>query len=246
MQLTAFDYFVNILQILAYATLGVVILYRRSYQRWPFLFSLSILQTSVGIALLLLTGDRLYPAYFYTYWVDDLVKGFLVLGVLFDIVRVVPGVRFAPSILVLVFLGIALSVATGSVWMAFSGGAATFPITMMALSMDRCIVVVWGAFAITLFMGMGACGLGWTDTPLRLAATFLVLTFLSGADAYAMSTWPTFASKIDVCFNIFSAGVWLSWSGIILHEKQRSPTAQSEGALRLTKTILAKTHHTAY
>jgi hypothetical protein len=201
----------------AHALVAIVMLRRESYRRWPSLFSLAIFELS--LTLILFTISKHYEAYFYTYLAGAILRAFLGLWLVFDVIRALPGIQYTPKTLALGFISMAVTVAIGCAWLASSGGAHTFRITMMAFALARCISAIWGAFAITLFAGVGLCGLGWTPTPLRIAGTFLVLVLLSCADSYAMSIWPKLSIKIDEIFNLCTISVWLSWSEIMRKEQ---------------------------
>lgn len=215
MTLTATQYALWLAGFVSHALVFAVMLRRGNYRRWPSLFSLAIFELTLAVVLYSLQHN--YAAYFYTYWIAALMRALLGLWLILDIVKALPGIKYAPRSLELFFLSAAVVMALGSAWLARSGGENTFEITMMVFALNRCIAVVWGTFAVTLFGAVGFCGLGWTPTPLKMAGSFLVLVLASCADSYAMSLWPKFVYKIDDAFNLFSLAVWLVWSGIMNH-----------------------------
>jgi hypothetical protein len=219
MTLTAPQYTLWILGFVSHVLVAAVMLKRKLYKRWPSLFSLAVFEILLTLALFTLKLSNQYPAYFYTYWAGAILRVFVGLWLVFDIATAIPGIRYAPKPLAAGFLSLSLTIAAGCAWMASSGGAHTFHLTMMALSLDRCLSVIWGAFAISLFAAIGFCGLGWTPTLLRMASSLLVLILISSTHAYAMSTWPKCAYGIDDIFNLCTLGIWLSWSEIMRKEQ---------------------------
>jgi hypothetical protein len=218
MTLTALQYILWVLGFISHALVAAVMLKREAYRRWPSLFSLAIFE--MLLTLILFALSHRYALYFYTYWSGEILRVFLGLWLVFDIVGAIPGIRYTPRPLALGFLSASLVIAAGCAWMSSRGGAHTFHITMMALALDRCIYVVWGAFTICLFAAIGFCGMGWTPTLLRVASSLLAMILISAAHAYAMSVWPKYAIKIDDIFNLCTIGVWITWSGIMRFEKQ--------------------------
>lgn len=217
MTLTATQYALWFAGFVAHASVAAVMFRRESYRRWPSLFSLAIFELS--LTLILFALSKHYAAYFYVYWGGYILRAFLGLWLVFDVIKSIPSVQYAPRSLSLAFLSIAIALAVGSAWLASSGGTQTFHITMMAFALGRCISVIWGTFAITLFMAIGFCGMGWTPTPLRMASTFLFLVLISCADSYAMSIWPKLSFRIDEMFNLCIIGIWFSWSEIMRKEQ---------------------------
>lgn len=245
MQLTPLQYTIAIISFIAYLSLTSIMTYRRSYSRWPFLYSLAIFEILSEVILLNLTGHTHYAAYFYTYWASKIIRALLGLGLIFDIIRAIPGIGLAPRHLLIGFTAAAAAMTTGSAWLASSGGPQSFHFTMMALSLDRCIAVTWATFSVSLFCAVGFCGLGWTPTPLRVAATFLVLTLISGANAYAMSAWLSIAYKIDTFFSLCTVGVWITWSAIMHFEKEQETVTQSDRAIAFAKALVLPSNKTA-
>lgn len=225
MTLTVTQYSLWIAGFAAHGLLAAVMLQDKNYRSWPSLFSLAIFEMSLTITLFFLTHNR--PLYFYVFWAGAIIRAAIGLWLVFDIVKALPGIEYGPRPLAVGFVAMAVAMAIGSAWLASSGGTQTFHLAMMASSLARCISVVWGTFAITLFWGIGFCGWGWTPRPLWMAATFLVFVLVSLADAYAMSNWPmkTFPdlnTRIDEIFNFCILVVRLSWSGI-MRKENRAP-----------------------
>lgn len=212
MKLSTMQYSLWAASFMAQAALAIVMLWRRSYRRWPFLFALSIFNLSITVTLFKLSGPNHYAAYFYVYWIADVVRALLGLGILFDIVRSIPGILYTPKNIGFGFVSAASVMAAGSAWLASHGGTPTFHLTMLVLSLERCISVTWGTFAVAMFWSIRFCGLGWTPTPLRLGSAFLIMTTISGTGAYAMSVWPHFAFSIDEAESFFHLGILLYFS----------------------------------
>jgi hypothetical protein len=236
MKLTAFQFLVWAISLVTYFALTVIVAQHRRYRRWPFLFGMCLFEITFNLVIVCLSHN--YRGYFYTYWISEIVRALLGLGIVFDIIRAIPGVRLAPRNLVIGFIAASSLMTAGSAWLASSGGIHTFHLTMMAMSLERCIAVTWGMFAVSLFCALGFCGMAWTRTPLRMATAFLVLTLTSGATAYAVSTWINFASKIYDVFDFCTIGVWISWSVIMHHERENEVVSQSDGVL--ARSLIAK------
>lgn len=245
MQLTPLQYVIVILSFVAYLSLAFIMTLQKSYRRWPFLYSLAAFEILSGASLLSLQGQDHYSAYFYTYWASKIIRAILGLGLIFDIVRAIPGISLAPRHLLIGFTAAAATMTTGSAWVASSGGPQSFQFTMMALSLDRCIAVTWATFSISLFCAIGFCGLAWTLTPLRIAAVFLVLTLISGANAYGMSSWLPIAHKIDTFFGFCTVGIWITWSAIMHFEGEQETVTQSDRASAFAKALVFPTNKTA-
>lgn len=221
MTLTATQYALWIGGFLAHALAVVVMLRLGSYRRWPSLFCLAALD--VAVDLLVFTAAHHYPIYFYAYWGATIVRAFLGLWLIFDIIRALPNIKYAPRSLALGFVSLAITLAIGSAWMASSGGTHTFHIMMMAFTLVRCTSVLWGTFAVTLFFAVGFCGAGWTPMPLRMGATLLVWVLVMLFDSHALSKWPTHSLEISNIFSFCKVGIWISWSGIMRKEQSDAP-----------------------
>ena len=225
MRLSTLQYFLWGASFFAHAALASVMLWRKSYRRWPFLFTLALFELSLTVTLFQLSDPDHYPAYFYVYWTAALVRALIGLGILFDIVRSIPGIRYTPTSIGVGFIAASTAMAAGSAWLASHGGAPTFHITMMVFAMNRCIAVTWGVFAVSMFWSIRFCGFGWTITPLRLGSAFLVMTLISGTSAYAISAWPHFGFSIDEAENSLHLGVLIYFS-LSLYREQPCETSQ--------------------
>jgi hypothetical protein len=223
---------------LAHALLASIMLWCRSYQRWPFIFALSIFELLLEALLFSLLGPVHYAAFFYVYWVAAVVRALIGIGILFDIVRSIPGISYTPANIGIGFISAALVMASGSAWLASHGGSPTFHITMLVLSLDRCIAVTWGTFAVVMFWSIRFCGLGWTITSLRLGSAFLVMTLISGTSAYSMSAWPNFASSIDEAESFFHLGILLYFSLSLYREHPSEASQGFEQIPDLARTLL--------
>lgn len=238
MPLTALQLSLAIASLASYALLVAVLYRKRSYHRWPFLFSLAVFEIVLTTFLLTQNSPDRYAAYSCAYWGGEVIRGFLVLGVIVDVIRRIPGSAYAPSNLIVGFLTLASTMAAGCAWLAHSGGAHTFHMTMMVFALDRCVAVIWGSFAASLFCAIGFCGLGWTKTPLRIASSLLAFIVVSGAGAYAMSAWPHYTRQIDDIANICITAIWISWSVIVYLEQEAEEVFHSDRALSFIKALL--------
>jgi hypothetical protein len=228
MRLSTLQYSLWAASFIAHALLASVMLWRRSYQRWPFPFALAIFELSLAVALFQLLDPRHYAEFFYVYWMAEVVRALIGLGILFDIVRSIPGIRYTPTSVGAGFISAASAMAAGSAWLAFHGGTPTFHVTMLVLSLDRSIAVTWGAFAVVMFWSIRFCGLGWTVTSLRLGSAFLVMTLISGTSAYAMSAWPRYAFSIENAESFFHLGILLYFSFSLYCELPSEASRRSE------------------
>jgi hypothetical protein len=225
MKLSTLQYFIWAASFMAHTVLASVMIWRKSYQRWPFLFVLAIFELSLTVILFNLSDLDHYTAYFYVYWTAAIVRALIGIGILFDIVLSIPKIRYTPTSIGVGFISAATVVASGSAWLASHGGSPTFHVTMMVLAMDRCIAVIWGTFAVTMFWSIRFCGFGWRITPLRLGSAFLVMTSISGTSAYAISAWPHFGFSIDEAENLLHLGV-LFYFSLIMYREQPCETSQ--------------------
>jgi hypothetical protein len=232
-------------EFVAHALLASVMLWRRSYQRWPVLFALSIFELLLELALFKLLGPDHYATYFYVYWSGAVVRALIGLGILFDIVRSIPGIRYTPTSIGIGFISAASVMAAGSAWLAFQGGTSTFHVTMLVLSLDRCISVTWGTFAVAMFWSIRFCGLGWTATSLRLGSAFLVMTLISGTSAYAMSAWPHLGSLIDEMQSFLQLAILLYFSLALYRERPHEASQGSEPIPRFSSNTLSHSNSAA-
>lgn len=224
MTLTATDYSIWAAGFASHALLAGVMLKKERYRNWPSLFTLAIFEM-VLTAVLFASRSHCAP-YFYIFWLGAILRTFIGLWLVFDVVKALPGIQYAPRSLALGFVSLAIGLAIGSAWLASSGGTQTFHLEMMAGTLQRCMQVIWGTFTITLFAGIGFCGLGWTPTPLKMASSVLILILASCANAYAVSKWPVtlyphLHLRIDEIFNFCIIGIKLSWSAIMKNTDAR-------------------------
>jgi hypothetical protein len=232
MPLTAVQYALWGAGFASHAILAAVMLRRESWRRWPSLFSLAVYE--MGLTITLFSISYRSDAYFYIFWIGAIARAFLGLWLVFDVIKAIPGIQYAPRELAIGFVSLATALAVGCAWIASSGGLHNFKLAMMACALARCISVLWGVFTISLFAAIGFCGFGWTPTPLRMASSFLILVIVSCADSYAMSIWPIKNwPAIDEVFNLCVIGIRLFWTRIMFLENCQSDAPQGTTTLPL-------------
>lgn len=210
-------------------------MYLKSYRRWPALFALACFEVALTISLFTLRAPGQYRIYFYAYWCAEIVRGFLLLSLLYNCYVSIPGIQGIPANLRLLFISLAITISTVSAWLASHGGTETFHITKMALTMDRCIAIIWGTSALSIFGAIWFCGLGWIITTLKVASGYLSIAMMAGFESYFLSVWPNRLHPIHELSEIVQAGVWIYWLATMTNEHlaiDHSPNRNTEPHLR--------------
>jgi hypothetical protein len=209
MNLSPLMYVVWALYFVAHLAAAGLLLRRRALGRFPFLTSLLLFEIALTITLFLFRSPAHYPQYFYIFWYASGVQAILRLGIVVDVVRSIPSIRYAPQRLMVLFSCVAVTVAAGSGYLASRGAPDAPHITAVVLSLARCVSVVWMTFGLALFFSVRSLGVGWTTAGLRVASGYFAGTSLSMGAAYAMTVWPRLYRTIDSAQTFGLAIVWL-------------------------------------
>lgn len=208
---TGTQYTVWAISFLSHAIVALGMVRFRSHRRWPFLFAMAWFEVALTVVLFSMTGNAHYRQYFYIYWSAEILRGLLVIGLLWNIVRSIPGIKSLPLNLGIIFASIAFAISTASALLASQAGTKTFPITMMALTMDRCITVIWGTSSLSIFAALWYCGIGWKMPSIRIASGYLAITVIRLVETYFLSVCPTRLHPIHEFSDIGQAAIWIYW-----------------------------------
>lgn len=225
---------------LSYVLLAAVMLHKGSFRRYPNLFSLAIFEIALAVILFNLTGRPHYRQYFYVYWIGAALRALIGFGIMYDIVRGIPGTQYIPKSLWKIFVRASLIITILLVWMSFERCHDTSRITGLVIGMNRGLYIAWGAIAICMFIQMGFIGIGWTPTPLRIAIGFLVNTLISLVSAYGISIWPHAGVRIDQAAQLLLVAVWAYWATTMGIERTDPDTNSSPELLDTARAILRK------
>lgn len=159
---------------------------------WPWLCTLIAMDATIA-ALFILHSQRWigYTAYFYAYWSVQLLTGFAGIGVLYETVRALPLSEYIPRAARITLITFAIMASVISVAVAALDHANTgFPYSDVALTLNHCMYVLWGIFAVTAFAGTLLMGFGWTKLPLRIAAGMTAQVAFSITCSYLQTAYP--------------------------------------------------------
>lgn len=214
MNLSAFDQAAWALHFAAHLAAIAFILWRRAAGRFPFLMSVLLFETLQTVVLFCLRDPAHYTVYFYAYWTAAVVRALLWLAVVIDVVRSISGIQYAPRRLMTAMVTVSLVIAMGSGYLSMGAEASVPQVAIFALALDRCVAVIWASFGLSLFASVGALGLAWTDTSLRVAAGFFAKAMLGILSAYAILEFlPSYQTSNSVETAIMAADwVFLGWA----------------------------------
>lgn len=216
-------------------------IWRRSLaKKWPSILALAGC-TAVQQTAFLLHGTHhmSYAAYFYAYWTVQCLAALAGLAVIHDVIRALPLTEYTPAAIRATLASFALIITAGCIALALktdphSGSA----ISNFVLLLNHCVYVAWAVFAITLFVGVGLIGFGWTVLPLRIGTGFLALIGISIACSFEQALHPHHGvARLWGCFNDIAASfIYAYWSWSFRRAPSLTPTASQTPAFR-TQTV---------
>lgn len=189
--------------------LAVVILKKNAARRWPFLLALCLFDI-VYIGLLA-SSAHVYRHYFYIFWYGQGVRSLLSLGLLWDVFRAMPALKYVPKRIGLTLLSAGLCVTFGSVVLTTLHHPHTFPLIAEILMIRECVTVIWMCCAATLLGSISFLGLGWSVESVRVTSGFLVSGLAAMLAASFTSSWPQYGQVFDKLQTCVDIVVFFSW-----------------------------------
>lgn len=217
MTLHPLDYTLWAASCLAEAILALVILKKDAARRWPFLLSLMLFDICHSALIAHYPPRTHYRQYFYIYWYGQGARSLLSLGLLWDVFRSLPALKYVPKHIGLMLLSAGLTVTIGSVFMTTLHHPHTYPLIAQILMIRECVTVLWMCCAATLLGSISFLGLGWSLQSVNVTAGFLASGVAAMIAASLTSSWPHYGhlfDKLQTCIDIV---VFLSWIKSLCH-----------------------------
>lgn len=210
------DYIIWAGSCIAEAILAFVILNKGAARRWPFLLALMLFD--LLHSALTVTHRAHYRSYFYIYWYGQGARSLLTLGLLWDVFRSLPALKYVPKRIGLMLLSVGFTVTAGSVFLtALHHPHTAYPITNQVLLIRECITVLWMCCAATLLGSISFLGLGWSLESVNITAGFLVMGVAAMIVASLTSSWPDHGHLFDRLQTCIDIAVFLSWIKALCH-----------------------------
>lgn len=204
------DLFFIVVSVLAEAILALVILRKDAARRWPFLLALALFDLLHGVLMASYLSN--YHSYFYIYWYGHGVRSLLTLGLLRDVLRAFPELKYVPKRVGLMLLSAGLTVTIGSVLLTtLHHPHTTYKITYEVLMIRECVTVLWVCCAGTLLASISFLGLGWSFESVKITSGFLIMGVAAMLAASLTSSWPSHGHVIDKLQTCTEIAVFLSW-----------------------------------
>lgn len=178
-------------------------------RRWPFLLALMVFDL-IHSSLLLATLHH-YTSYFYTYWIGQGLRSLLSVGLLWDVLRNLPAMRFLPRRIGIFLLTFALTITAGAVFIAALSSSHTYPLTDMVLTLERCATVAWMSLAACILCAVSFLGMGWTLEGVNITAGFVVSGMAAMLAASLISSYPAHGHLIDQLHTAIDISVLSYW-----------------------------------
>lgn len=195
---------------IAEAIFAVVILKKNAARRWPFLLALVLFD--ILYYSLIATQIHSRSHYFYTYWYSQGVRSLLSMGLLWDIFRKFPELKYVPKSIGLTLLSVGLTVTIGSVILTtLHHPNTTYKITYEVLMINECVAVLWMGAALSLLHSISRLGLGWGLESVNIAAGAVVFGLAAMLAASSISSWPQYGHVFDKLQTCIEIAVFLSW-----------------------------------
>lgn len=227
-----FDNFIWALYSIAEAILVVVILKKGAARRWPFLLVLALFDLGHNYLLYTHLGEANYRQYFYIYWYGHGARALLSLGLIFDVARSMPGLKYVPQYIGVLLLAFGLAITIGSVFLTKTHHPSPeySQIVARVLMMRECAAVAWMCLALSLLGSISILGLGWLVEPLSVTGGVVISGLAAMLAANLTSSRPKSGHLIDQIHTLLEIAVLLSWS-VMLCRPSFADNASSDYAL---------------
>lgn len=222
---------------IAEAILVVVILKRRAARRWPFLLIIAVFDLLHSALTVTHLGRVHYRQYFYIYWYGQWARALISLGLLWDVARAMPGLKYVPKRIGLTLSIFGIAVTVGAVMITSQHHAANvFPLIAQVMMIRECISVAWMCFAATLLGSISLLGMGWTAESLNITGGFVISGTTAMLAANLMTSWPTHRATIDDLQNCIEIAVFAYWS-VVLCRPPLADEVLSDSALNVVNEL---------
>lgn len=232
------DYVISAVLALGQAILAGVLLKRGAAKRWPYLLRICLFDIGYSALLFHYTGIENYKTYFYIFWVGMGTRHLLALGLLRDVIRAFPTLKYLPKRIGLTLFTFGTVVTLGAVLITTHQHPHTsYLITAQVLMIGQCVTIAWMCFAGTLLFSISILGLGWEREPMAIATGFVFSGLAAMITFTLMSSWPEHRHMIDVVQNCIEIAVLLFWS-VSLCRNYVPDRAWSDSALNAVNELL--------
>lgn len=221
----------------AEAILAVVILSKGATRRWPFLLLLAVFDLIYFYLTYTHLGRSHYRQYFKIFWYGQGARALISLGLIWDIARSVPGLKYVPKQIGIALFTFGLAVTIGAVVITSHHHPDTFPLVAhRALMIRECVTVAWMCFTMSLLGSISSLGMGWPIEALNVTGGFVISGMTSMIAANLMASWPKHSAAIDNMQNCVEIVIFLSWS-VVLCRPPLPDEVLSESALNVVKEL---------
>jgi hypothetical protein len=190
---------------MGYLVVAILLLRKDHRRRWPFFLALCIFHLTQDAFLATQTSVAHYTTYFYTYWYGEIVSSLLTFGVLRDIARSVPGLRFLPRQISIVFITAASVITCGAAALACVQHVDLPRVAVTALTIHRAIAAAWITFAMAMLWGILSLGMRFRMHTLQITTAFLVSGLSKLLTDYGATIWPHQSWKFDCTHTALSS-----------------------------------------
>lgn len=200
----------------AEVTLAVVILSKGATRRWPFLLLLIVFDLIYYYLAYTHLGHAHRRQYFYIFWYGQRIRALISIGMIWDIARSVPGLKYVPKRIGLVLFTFGLGITVGAVIItSHHHTAGVSPLVAQALMIRECVAVAWLFLTMSLLWSISSLGMGWLIEALNMTTGFVFSGMASMLATYLMSSRPAYRDAIDNLQNCIEIVVFLSWSAVL-------------------------------
>jgi hypothetical protein len=200
------------LSCVAEAAVVLSILKGGAARRWPFLLALVAFDLIHNALLVAHLGRAHYRHYFYIYWIGQGIRAPLSLGLLWDVARSMPILKYVPKHIGATLLTLGLTLTAGAVYMTAQHHPHTYPLIAHVLMIRGCVTVAWMCFALTLLGSISFLGLGWRMEAVNITTGFVVSGIAAVLAASLTSSWPHYGRLIDQLQTCIDIVVLCSWA----------------------------------
>ena len=179
---------------------------------WQALFVLCAFKAFSESGQLILQNH--YAPYFWFYWCSDVVSAGLLMYVMADIIRSLPGERALSAEARKIFRTAAVMIALGGAWISFHASVtASDAVVRMAVLVDRSTDIAWGCFTAAALLSTVLLNLTWRLQGARVMTGYVVGMLVRVGASYAYASKSKFitdlASQLDALVWALVCVYWL-------------------------------------
>lgn len=211
MKLLSIDTILWVLHLAGGALLTFILVRRSLVRRWRFLLAITVFDLLYGSILYVSLSN--YFVYYWVFWCGLGLRYLLGLGLLWDVFRALPMLRFIPKNIGLILLAFGLTITVGSVLISLQHhNTQIYPITAQVLMIRECVTVAWACVAFTLLASASFHALGWDLEALNVTAGVVTTGIAAMVAASMMNAHPELRNIIDRTQMFVEIAVLLFWS----------------------------------